>query len=157
MLRITIICLIAICFYCGCQEKQPLEYDLEGLLNAYLNAWNTGDMESLDTIASETFELRMNPTFQPVQGIDSLKIDIMKTREAFRDFTIYVKEKSSAGTNVCLITWEIVAHKKSDGQEMRVDGFSVIFHADGKVTGEWIGYSDLTWVKEFGYRILPPE
>jgi hypothetical protein len=46
--------------------------------------------------------------------------------------------------------------RKTGGGEMRIDGFSVIFHANGKITGEWIGFSDLKWMQEPGYQILPP-
>ena len=127
------------------------------LLNAYVNAWNTGILDPLDTLVSQDFELRITPDFRPIIGIDSLKDEILGTRRHFQDFTIHLKQKSSAGINVCLITWEIVAHKKESGDEMRVDGFSVIFHADEKITGEWISFSDLKWAKEFGFQILPPE
>jgi len=157
MNRIFFLCFTALAFFSGCKEEQVFQYDLEGLLNAYVNVWNTGDLEALDSLVTEKFELRINPTFRPVVGIDSLKNEIMMTRRHFQDFTIHPKEKSSAGINVCLITWEIVAHKKTDGGEMSIDGFSVIFHANGKITGEWIGYSDLKWMQELGYQILPPD
>ncbi len=155
MHRICFLSLLALAVFPGCKEKPA--YDLDVLLNAYVKAWNTGELEGLDSLVNEKFELRINPTFRPIVGIDSLKIEIMATRRQFQDFTLHLEERSSAGTNVCLITWEIVAHQKPDGREMSIDGFSVIFHANGKITGEWISFSDLRWMQALGYRILPPD
>jgi len=68
-----------------------------------------------------------------------------------------LKERTSIGPDVCLVTWEIVSVKSSDGGEMKIDGFSVIFHGNGEITGEWISYSDLNWAKGLGYNVNPPE
>ena len=67
-----------------------------------------------------------------------------------------MKEKINAGENVDLITWEIVSYRKGNGEEMKIDGFSAVFYANGKITGEWISYSDLQWVMGLGYTLNPP-
>ena len=42
------------------------------------------------------------------------------------------------------------------GKRANSNGFSIIFFAEGKLTGEWIAYSDLTWVKQLGFTMTPP-
>jgi len=44
----------------------------------------------------------------------------------------------------------------SSAGKIDVPGFSVIFFSNDKISGEWIGYSDLTWYKQLGFELILP-
>ena len=105
---------------------------------------------------AEDFDYRYNSS-GPYAGKATLISAIEATRDPFTDFSLVLKDSWEVSDTVCLITWEITGNKKSDGETFKSEGFSVIFHADGKITGEWISYSDIDWVTGMGYTISPPE
>jgi len=156
MIRSLLVSLIILTLVAGCNESSTPEYDFNALLDAYGEAWNTGDIESLDTLVTEDFEVRMNSS-GPANGKAHLIQSIEASRKAYADFKIILKNKSMVGDNVCLITWEITGYSRSDNEPFSIVGFSVIFHADGRITGEWISYSDLEWALGLGYQLIPPE
>ena len=143
-------------FLTSCQLDPPKEYDFDALLDAYGNVWNTGDMESLDTLVTDDFEVRINSS-GPAIGKAHLIQSIEASRKAYADFKIVLKDKFMVGDNVCLITWEITGYSTSDNEPFSVIGFSVIFHGDGRITGEWISYSDIEWAEGLGYQLIYPE
>lgn len=116
-------------------------------------------MDSLDTITSEDFELRMNPKFEPLKRRDKLKEGITKTRYAFPDFRVVKKEMIFLGDSVAALTWTISGTYKNPqdslgyGNKTSAEGFSIIFFNEGILTGEWISYSDLEWYKGMGYEL----
>ena len=54
-------------------QKQDYFASINPLLDKYLAAWNSGNLQELDAITSEKFELRMTPDFEPKTGRDLLK------------------------------------------------------------------------------------
>jgi hypothetical protein len=60
------------------------------------------------------------------------------------------------------VSWVISGTYKNPQNSLNYDrkteasGFSVIFFNEGILTGEWIGYSDLTWYKNLGYELVLP-
>ena len=143
-------------FLTGCQSEPTKEYDFNALLDAYGDVWNTGDIESLDTLVTDDFEVRFNSS-GPAIGKAHLIQTIESSRKAYADFKIVLKEKSMVGDNVCLITWEITGNSRSDQEPFSIVGFSVIFHGDGRITGEWISYSDIEWAAGLGYQLIREE
>jgi hypothetical protein len=146
----------------SCQQKKS-----ENLINAavekYLYVWNGGSLDSLNTITSENFQSRINPTFEPMTGRDKLKESITRTRSVFPDFTVKEKEMIILGDTALALTWDINGTYKNAqdssnyGRKTEGSGFSIIFYNDGILTGEWIGYSDLTWYKGLGYELVMPK
>ena len=148
--------------FSACQEQKK-KVNIEPVVKSYVEAWNTGDVEKLDSIVTQNFELRIIPTFKPVIGIDSLKKEIIATRTMFPDFTVNIESTTIEGDSVLLGTWTIEgtyswnADKTTKSEKMSVPGFSVIFFSGEKITGEWIAYSDLTLMKQIGFTLVPPK
>ena len=147
--------------FVNCQKKD-YSTELNPIIDKYLEAWNEGNLEILDEITSLDFELRINPDFEAKNSRDLLKEDITNTRKAYPDFLVTVDERLFISDTAVVIRWSITGTNTGKGgfpptgKRANSNGFSVIFFADGKLTGEWIAFSDLTWVKELGFNIIPP-
>jgi hypothetical protein len=155
MIRYLFICIVLAQLIAGCNRAIEPGYNFNDLLDAYGTVWNTGDLDPLDSLVSVDFEFRYNSS-GPATGIEPLVGAIQATRQPFTDFELALIDQRPAGDNVCLITWEITGKKKADGEAFRSVGFSVIFHEAGKITGEWISYSDIEWATGIGYQLIPP-
>ena len=155
------ILLLILFFLMSCQQGKP-DNQLNEAVEKYLYVWNGGSLDSLDGITSENFQLRINPTFEAKTGRDKLKESISKTRYVFPDFTVKEKEMITLGDSALALTWDISGTYKNPkdslnyGRKTEANGFSVIFFNEGILTGEWIGYSDLTWYKQLGSSLVPP-
>lgn len=153
---------IALFLFSSCQEQKK-GINIEPVVKSYVEVWNTGDVDKLDSIVTQNFELRIDPTFKPLIGIDSLKNVIMSTRKMFPDFTVNLEKHIPAGDTVALDTWVIEGtysantDTKMDSPKISVPGFSVIFFSGNRITGEWIAYSDLTLMKQLGFTLVPPK
>ncbi len=121
-----------------------------------------GNLETLDSITSTEFELRINPDFKPKIGQKLLKEEIKNTRSAFPDFQLMIHDKMFVGDSAVVIRWTLTGTNTGrssmlpTGNKVDIPGFSVIFFANEKLTGEWIAFSDLTWVTQLGFTITPP-
>jgi hypothetical protein len=145
----------------SCQQPKP-DNQLNDAVEKYLYVWNGGSLDSLDAITSENFQLRINPTFEAMTGRDKLKESISKTRYVFPDFSVKEKERIILSDTALAVTWVISGTYKNPkdslnyGRKTEASGFSVIFFNEGRLTGEWIAYSDLTWYKQLGFSLVPP-
>jgi steroid delta-isomerase-like uncharacterized protein len=126
----------------GCSPPDP-STELKPLIDAYINAWNTGDFTSLHNVVSPDFELRMSPRFNPIKGIDSLKLTIAAWRTPYPDFTITVNELVYSKEKVAL-RWTIHATNTGPGahpptgKAVVFAGMSIFHISGGKIVDEWI-------------------
>jgi predicted ester cyclase len=158
-LFITIILLLLLTTTC---EKPDYSAQIEPLLDQYVGVWNGDSLSDLDEIVTKDFQLRMIPAFDPMTGLEKLKEAITATRSQFPDFMINETEKLFVGDSAVIIRWTATGTFKGEGdltitgKKVNVPSFSVIFFNDGKLTGEWIAYSDLTWSEQLGFSLVPP-
>ena len=153
-----VILLLLLLFLVSFRVKSPVNIDKpdnqSGAVKTYLYVWNGGSLDSLDAITSENFQLRMNPDFKPITGRDKLKQNILQTRAYCPDFKVDKKEMIILGDTAMAVTWIISgtyanpADTLSKKIKTESPGFNIIFFNRGIITGEWIGYSDLTWHKK---------
>ncbi len=160
-LSLSLLVLLIISLITSCQE--PLtKNDKDRLLKKYVGVWNGDSLDILDNIVSKDFQLRIVPTFKPVTGIENLKREIRQTRAYFPDFLIKGTEKLFVGDTAVVIRWTATGNFKNKDQmssragKVEVPGFSIIFFDKGRITGEWIAYSDLTWYEQLGFTLVPP-
>jgi predicted ester cyclase len=143
-------------------QKTDYSKQIESALDNYVGVWNGDSLNILDKIAGKNFQLRIVPTFEPSTGIEKLKEAITRTRTNFPDFKVTETERLFVGDSAIVIRWIATGTYKGEndmpptGSKVSTPGFSVIFFNEGKVTGEWIAYSDLTWYKQLGFTLVPP-
>jgi hypothetical protein len=145
----------------SCQVEKP-KVQIEPIVQKYLAVWNGGSLDALDTLVTENFEIRNNPTFEPKIGIEALKKYITESRTAFPDFNVSGKQITILGDTALVTLWTISGtYYNPENPKMVIpktssQGFSVIFFNDNKLTGEWIAFSDLSWYKGMGYELTIP-
>jgi len=152
-----LIILLILFFFMSCEQNSSV--NLDNSVSKYIYVWSGGSIDSLDSITSENFELRINPSFEKRTGREKLKENILTTRSVFPDFQVIGKEIIPLGDTALAVTWVIKATYKNPkdsstfGRMTEASGFSIIFHDKEILTGEWIGFSDLTWYKNLGYEL----
>jgi len=158
---LILLMLIALLLFLSCAKNNNSE-KVTQLINKYINAWNTGNLSDLSNIVDSTFELRKLPDFKPMKGIDNLEDYIIKSRTFIPNFFLKETEKLFISDTAVVITWILKGTYKGEnelpptGNKIDIPGFSIIYFNGNKLTGEWIAFSDLTWVKQLGFNIIPP-
>ena len=156
LLMLIVLMLILSC------AKENYSEKINPLLDKYIEAWNTGNLSQLTTVVDPAFRLRKMPDFKPVRGITNLENYIKSTRAVVPDFFINEKEKLFISDTAVVVTWTIKGTYKGEndlpptGSKINIPGFSIIYFNGDKLTGEWIAFSDLTWVKQLGFNVVPP-
>jgi hypothetical protein len=154
--------LIVLLMSSSCRKPDETK-EIKQLIDRYVSVWNGDNLNKLDNIVAKNFQLRIVPEFAASTGIQKLKAEITQTRDYFPDFELTETERIFTGDTVVVIRWTATGTFKNRNQmststgKINVPGFSVIFFTNGKLTGEWIAYSDLTWYKQLGFTLKPPE
>lgn len=158
---LILLMLLALSLFLSCVKEDQTK-KINSLVDKYLEAWNTGNLSLLDSVVDSSFELRKTPDFKPVRGIKNLEDYLVKTRTVVPDFFLTETEKLFISDTAVVVTWIFKGTYKSGndlpptGSKIDIPGFSIIYFHNNKLTGEWIAFSDLTWVKQLGFNIIPP-
>ncbi|OGU82229.1 MAG: hypothetical protein A2W11_10635 [Ignavibacteria bacterium RBG_16_35_7] len=158
---LILLILIVLSLFISCAEQNYSE-KINPLLDKYIEAWNTGNLSLLDGVVDSSFELRKIPDFEPMRGIKSLEDYIISSRTVIPDFFLKETEKLFISDTAVVVTWIFTGTYKGEsdlpptGSKIDIPGFSIIYFSGSKLTGEWIAFSDLTWVKQLGFSIVPP-
>jgi predicted ester cyclase len=158
---LILLILIALSLFLSCAKQNNSE-KIKPLIDKYLNVWNTGNLSELNNIVDSTFELRKLPEFKPLRGINNLEDYIIRTRTVIPDFFLKETNKLFISDTAMVVTWIFTGTYQGEsdlpptGSKIDIPGFSIIYFNGSKLTGEWIAFSDLTWVKQLGFSIAPP-
>ena len=153
--------LVSLVVILGCQQQDP-SIDLKPLIDTYIEAWNTGDLDALDAIVDPQFEFRMTPVFKATTGIDSLKHIVTYYRTAYPDIHINVDEEIY-GKDKAAILWTITGTNTGPGMypptgnHINVQGMSMYHITNGRIFDEWIAGNNLLWFEQLGFVLTPPE
>lgn len=156
--RLSSILLLALLF--GCTQSNPkLKYG--PLIEKYVEYWNTGNFNDIETILHPDFELRMTPKFEAEKGTEKFKENISKWRTAYPDFHIelheifYDKESAAARWTITATNTGPGRHPPT-GKHVEVMGISIVHFVDNKIKDEWIASNNLDWLMQLGYKLQPP-
>ena len=160
IIRILILFVLALLFYsCEIQDRSE---SINPLIDKYLEAWNTGNYSLFKDVVDTSFELRKLPDFKSARGIKNLEEYLISTHNFIPDFLLKESERIFLGDTAVVVCWIFTGTFKGEndlpptGSKIDIPGFSIIYFNDNKITGEWISFSDLTWVKQLGFTVTPP-
>lgn len=151
--------LIALSQFLSCNRENYSE-KINPLVEKYIQAWNTGNLSLLNGVVDSTFELRKLPDFKPMRGIKFLEDYIIRSRTVIPDFFLKETEKLFISDTAVIVTWVFKGTFKGEsdlpptGSKIDIPGFSIIYFNDNKLTGEWIAFSEQTWLKQLGFSII---
>jgi predicted ester cyclase len=152
---------ISFALLAGCAQPDPA-VRLEPVIDAFVEVWNTGDYEVLDRICDPNFELHVTPGYEVAVGLDSLKAEMNRNRTMFPDFHVTIDDRFYTETAV-FSRWTVTGTNTGPGlipptgKKITTQGMSLLYVEGGKVTGGWIAKNNLSWMKQLGFSIIPPD
>jgi len=156
---LTLLSLLLLLYTCELQDRSE---SINPIIDKYLEAWNTGNSSLFKEVVDSSFELRKLPDFKPVRGIKNLEDYLISTHNFIPDFLLKETERIFLGDTAVVVCWIFTGTYKGEndlpptGSKIDIPGFSIIYFNGNKLTGEWIVFSDLAWVKQLGFNVLPP-
>jgi predicted ester cyclase len=132
----------------GCKQKSHASNELKPLAYKYVEVWNSGNLGELDSIIDLNFVYHSNQS-PVVNGIDGLKKVITGFRAAFPDMKlVFTDEIYSENEASCI--WSLTGTNtgqgamRSTGKPIKMWGTSVFHFVNGKITGEWTAFDNLS-------------
>ena len=155
---------LALVLIAGCQTPPPdPAVELKPIVDAYVEAWNTGNVDALDAIIDAGVQRHASPTTATgATSLDELKQAITNIRVQFPDFHVSLDEEIYvAGKSV--IRWTVTGTHTGSTEEMpatgkavSAPGSSVAHYAKGKLTEEWVYSDNQDFMQQLGFTLTPP-
>jgi steroid delta-isomerase-like uncharacterized protein len=154
--------MIAIVFLAGCQQQPPdPSQTLKPIADKYVEVWNTGNFDELDSIFDQNFVRRAN-LLPDVNGIDGLKKLMSGFRTAYPDLKIVLTDEVYSD-NESAARWTFTGTNTGPdempptGKSVKVWGISILHFANGKITEEIVAYDNQSFMEQLGYTMMPPK
>ena len=132
----------------GCKQKSNASNELKPLAYKYVEVWNSGNLGELDSIIDLNFVYHSNQS-PSVNGVDGLKKVITGFRAAFPDMKLVLTDEIYSANEASCI-WSLTGTNTGPGamhptgKPIKIWGTSVFHFANGKITGEWTAFDNLS-------------
>ena len=136
-----------------CSLPAAADEENEGLLLAYIEAWNTGDLDSLDSIVSDDFIRHGN--YGTVESKEELRQLISRSHGFFRDLRIEVDD-AVAGPTKGALRWRFRGGFGDASFDLESLNFAMYHFSQGRISQEWVHGNAADYWRSMGYRIMPP-
>ncbi len=128
--------------------------DLEAVLTAYVDVWNTGEIDRLDEIVASDFERHAGPD-ESCRSIRDLGKLITRSQSIWRDLQITIDDRMIAGDNGAF-RGEFRGVHAEVGGVVQFPVMSMVRFADGLIAEEWILGNNFLALMMLGYELVPP-
>lgn len=129
------------------------ESENKAVLHAYIQAWNSGDLESLDSIVTEDFVRHGN--YGSVDSRDDLKKRIQASRTFYQNLHIEVQDSFASDTKGAM-RWRFKGGYGETSFEIDTLNFSMYHFIDGRISQEWVAGNMTDFWTSMGYTMMPP-
>ncbi len=155
---------LALVLIAGCQTPPPdPAAELKPIVDAYVEAWNTGNVDALDAIVDVGVQRHASPTTgSGATSLDELKQVITFTRALFPDFhvsldeEIYVAGKSAIRWTITGTHTGSTEELPATGKAVSLSGSTISHYAEGKLTEEWVYSDNQDFMQQLGFMLAPP-
>lgn len=155
---------LALILIVGCQTPPPdPAAELKPIVDAYVESWNTGNVDALDAIVDAGVQRHVSPTLpSAATSLDELKQVITNVRAQFPDFhvsldeEIYIAGKSAIRWTVTATHTGSTEELPATGKAVSVSGSSIAHYAEGKLTEEWVHTDNQDFMQQLGFSLVPP-
>lgn len=130
------------------------EETTEDVLRAYVEVWNTGEVDRLDDLLTEDF--RRHGGFGAVDSRDALRGVIEKSRRFYRDLHIEPFDVL-ANPHKGAMRFRFTGGWGATRFELESVNFSMVHFRGGKISEEWVLGNNMDLFRTFGYRLTPPQ
>lgn len=153
--------IIAIIFIAGCQQPKPdASQELKPLVDKFVEVWNNGNYDELDSIFDPGF-VRTENELPDVQGVDGLKKVISGFRTAFPDLKLTVNDEVYA-ENSAAVHWTFSGTNTGPGEmpptgkSVNIWGLEILHFVNGKISKQMVTYDEKPLLVQLGFTIVPP-
>lgn len=152
--------MIAVVMTTGCQQKPDASQQLKAIADKYVEVWNSGNLEVLDAIMDPHYVRRVN-LIPDVEGVDGIKKVISGFRTAYPDLKLVIEDEVYS-ENKFAGRWSFTGTNTGPGEmpptgkSVKVWGVTIVHYANGKLTGEWVGYDNQSFMEQLGGTMTPP-
>ena len=160
--KVLAVLILSVSIICSCSnEQKETPPDFKLMIEKYVGYWNTGQFDGIGELLCDSFELRMTPLFEPETGIETFKNHVTNWRTAYPDFLITIEE-ILISENAVAGRWTITASNTGagshppTGKRVEVPGMSIFHFENGKIKDEWIASNNYYWLRQLGFRLVPP-
>jgi hypothetical protein len=125
----------------------------EALLRAYIEAWNSGNLELLDSIVTDGFVRHGN--YGSTNSREGLKQRISDFHGFYRNLHIEVQDSFASDTKGAM-RWRFTGGYGETSFEIDTLNFSMYHFIDGRISEEWVAGNTTDFWTSMGYTIMPP-
>ena len=143
----------------GCQQKNDYSKELKPIVDKYVEVWNTGNVGELDAVMNENFIRNGEST--SAEGLENIKKLITGSRTSFPDLHLVLSdeiytEKRFAARFSFTATNTGPGQFPPTGKSVEVWGVVLAHFENGKLSEEWVGYDNQSFMEQMGFRMIPP-
>ena len=154
--------IIALIFTIGCQQPKPdPSVELKPIIDKYVEIWNNGNVDELNSIFDPNFVRNQN-NLPEVDGIDGLKNLIIANRTAYPDLKITADNDNMVyGENMAAGRWIFTGTNTGPGEmpptgkSVKFWGISIFHFANGKITTELVANDNQSLMEQLGFTMMP--
>lgn len=156
------ILLCALLIVSGCQPQDSSQ-SLKPVVNALVDAWNTGNTDGLDAVVDAGY-VRHASQFSKAgaTSLEELKTVIANFRVNYPDCHVRLDEEIYSG-NTSTVRWTFTGTNSGAenpafaGKAVELSGVSVSHYANGKLVEEWAFADFAEIMSQLGFAMTPPE
>jgi ketosteroid isomerase-like protein len=151
--------LIWIILLSSCTSKPSPKNVNASLANAFISVWNTGDVNSLDTLLSTDFVRHSTPSSEAgavVSGIEGMKSAVLVTRKAVSEFD-FTAEEIIEMDSVIVLRCRLKGIFNRTGKPFDVPSIHILKVKDGKLSQHYSCLDHLDLYLQAGMKVVIPE
>jgi len=143
----------------SCQQQKDYSQELKPLIDKYVEVWNSGNVDELDAVMSPDFIRHAGST--SADGLENIKKLITGSRTAFPNLYLVLTDEMFT-ENRYAAHFSFTATNTGPGQfpptgkSVEVWGVVIAHFANGKLTEEWVGYDNQSFLEQLGFTMVPP-
>jgi steroid delta-isomerase-like uncharacterized protein len=145
----------------GC-ARAPTDYaaEMKPALDAFVEAWNTGDVDKLDASTTEDF-MRTSPAGMEADSREAMKGVMTALRASYPDARVVITD-TRYDADRAFLNWTFTGTNTGPGdmpptgKPVQLSGYTVT-HFDGdKIAHEEVYFDVLSWMTQLGATLTPP-
>lgn len=146
----------------GCQQSAPKDHTAEHkpAVDAFIDAWNTGNYDQLDTFFADGFKRRAPGFAMNAVGLSGMK-DVMRAlRGTYPDANLVVDD-AYFQENLAFVRWTFSGTNTGPGdfpptgKPVKNSGLTILHYANGKIAMEDVYFDTLEWMQQLGFTLTP--
>ena len=145
----------------GCQQSKPdPSVELKPLVDKFVEVWNNGNFEELDTIIDPTF-VRTANQLPEVKGIDGIKKIMTDLRTSYPNLKLSIDDEIYSENSVAYSwVWEGtntgLGEMPPTGKPINNWGLTILHFANGKITRQIVAFNNQAVMEQLGFTMMPP-